>query len=554
MLKLATLLDNPGEPLPATRYRDPRHLAELGYNGLVIYKTTGLSGLDAPEAVGGGEMSRWVQQQFEQVDQTIAKADDAGLDVYICYDTLTLPRTATQQNSDGLSCRGRPNVLCPGSDEALERSARALDALLSRWSNIAGVVLRFGDTDANRLRYLVGNDIYQPHCPRCSGLGRVSRISRFIDRFHDVVVADNDKRLIVRAWNVRPNGMHDTPDVCERLAPRLPGDETDDRLVLSFKFTQTDFWRYQRWNSASLSLGKRPIIYELQCQREFEGKGGIPNWQPPLWRDGAPEMAGHEESGSTGLAQVAGKVNLVGLWAWVRGGGWGGPFVQNETWIDANVVAVPQLADDPATDLNRLADDWTHQRMQLADATADVVKSVLQHSTDSVLRGFYIAPFARGKGSPWHPNGDWIQDDVLDAEAAWRMVQRQSESDLDAVVQEKRDAVEQVKRDLAALTAIKPERKHAATIEAMINTLQYAESFYRTVRDLLTGMVAYRKFKQANDASAARQCGKALLAAQSHWNHHTQRMASVPGTATPFREAHFWDITQRMLDETTAHV
>ena len=33
----------------------------------------------------------------------------------------------------------------------------------------------------------------------------------------------------------------------------------------------------------------------------------------------------------------------------------------------------------------------------------------------------YIAPYARSLAQPWHPNADWIQDDVVDAEAAWRL-------------------------------------------------------------------------------------------------------------------------------------
>ena len=60
MLKLATFLDNPGEPQPNTRYRDTRELKRLGYNGLVVYKTTGLSGVPRPDAVGTGEMRRGV--------------------------------------------------------------------------------------------------------------------------------------------------------------------------------------------------------------------------------------------------------------------------------------------------------------------------------------------------------------------------------------------------------------------------------------------------------------------------------------------------------------
>ena len=81
--------------------------------------------------------------------------------------------------------------------------------------------------------------------------------------------------------------MHDNPDLCRRVIQRLPD---DDRLIYSFKFTHTDFWRYQRWNPSSLVCGNRPVIFELQCQREFEGKGAVPDYQPPLWSAGMKEF------------------------------------------------------------------------------------------------------------------------------------------------------------------------------------------------------------------------------------------------------------------------
>src|SRR5690606_4091644 len=263
---------------------------------------------------------------------------------------------------------------------------------------------------------------------------------RILERFHHLVVERMGKRLIARAWNVRPGGLHDAPELARRIASRLPGAEDDDRFVLSFKFTQTDFWRYQTWNGASLQFGRRPILYELQCQREFEGKGGLPNWQAPLWRDGYPET--RDQSPVAGLAQAVQRVNLAGLWAWVRGGGWGGPFVQNETWIDANVFAVPRLADDPHAQPHDLARAWIDERLNIAEPTlVQKLIEVLEASPEIARLLFSIGPFARMKNDPWHPSGDWISDDLLDAQSAWRIIQRLPESQLDAVVAEKEQAV-----------------------------------------------------------------------------------------------------------------
>ncbi len=559
MLKLATILDNPGEPLPESRYRDPHELKRLGYNGLVIFETTGLSGLPGADAPGDGEMRRWVERQFQHVQSAITRGVEAGLEVYIVYDTLSLSRRVVEQGGaggpggpggaggQGLVCRGKSTTICPASEEAIALSVGALESLLSQWSQLAGVVLRFGDNDAARLPYLIGNDIYSPHCARCSQLGRADRVVAVLERFHDLVVQRLNKRLIARAWNVRPNGMHDSVELAQRIASRLPGKEDDDRLMLSFKFSQADFWRYQVWNPSSLEFGRRPIIYELQCQREFEGKGGIPNWQAPLWRDGYPETVA--QSPRQGLATVAQQVNLAGVWAWVRGGGWGGPFTRNETWIDANVVAAPQLADNPQIDARDLATQWARQRLGIEeDAAVDAVVQTLTHSTQTILQGFYIQPVARQRKSPWHPNGDWIQDDLIDVQAAWRMIQRLPEAELDDVIAEKHSAVERLANDRTALQHAVTDRNHAR-LDPLVNTLLYAESLFEVLRDLLAGLVAYRRYSRQRTPALATTARQRLLAAQSHWNHHAQRHGSMPGCATAFRESNFWEVTQKMLNE-----
>jgi len=561
MLKLATILDNPGEPFANSRYRDPQQLKSLGYNGVVLYETTGLSGVESPDSVSSGEMRRWVGQQFEIIRQRIEQAVAADLEVYISYDVLSLARdvvdrqTASAGGAAALTCTKKPATLCPASEAALERSGQALEALLQRFPGVRGVVLRFGDNDAARLPYLIGNDIYSPHCARCSQLGRADRISLVLNHFYKIVVTKRDKRLIARAWNVRPNGLHDSVELCRRVQARLPGadNEADDRFVLSFKFTQTDFWRYQKWNPASLVCGKRPIIYELQCQREFEGKGGVPNWQVPLWRDGYPEARDAAPSDGAaspnGLAQVADKVNLAGLWAWVRGGGWGGPFVSNETWIDANVFAVPLLADEPTVDPDVLADQWITQRLNVTDPPLSAaLRQALDNSPDTIRDGFYIGPFARAKADPWHPNADWIQDDLLDARSARRIIEKLADAALDEVVAEKQAAVERITRDRAALQQLLSDRNRSV-VEPLINTMSYADSLFEAMRDLLAGLIAYRRYQKSRDSATAAMCRQRLISAQSHWSNHTQRHGSLPGAATAFREAHFWELTQQILGE-----
>ena len=545
MLKLATTLHNPGEPAVESRYRDTAELRALGFNARVLYETTGLSGVPSPEAVQDVELRRWVHQTEDMVSRTIEECRADGLDVYLFYDLMVLARDIVDRNVAGLTCKSRPHTLCPASEGVFKHAFTGLDAMLRRWPEVAGIVLRFGDTDAQRMPHLVGNELYGPHCPRCSQFGRADRVVQTLTRAHDLVVQQHNKRLIARAWNVRPQGMHDTAELTRRIVNRLPGDPRDDRFVLSFKFTQTDFWRYQPWNDASLACGDRPIIYELQCQREFEGKGGLPNWQVPLWRDGYPETA--EQSPVRGLADVADKVNFAGLFAWVRGGGWGGPFIKDETWIDANVFAVPQLADDPRADPEQIARRWIAERLEIDEpASVEALVEVLRLSPELVRQAFYLGPFAEARGSAWHPAADWIQDDLLDASSAWRMVQRIDEAQLDRVIQEKEAAAAAASQARHRLQQLLSDRDHPR-LEKLVNTLMYTESLVEALRDLMVGLVGYRRYLKSPNPADAAAVRRKLFDAQNHWNHHVQRHASAPGTATAFRERQFWELTQDIL-------
>lgn len=538
MLTLATILDNPGEPPAETRYREPRELKSLGYEAMAIYATTGLSGLLGPDSAGDAELRRWVGEQFEVIEQAVERARAAGLGVWLTYDACSLARELV---GSAMTCAKSDRLLCPASDELLEMIGQCVESMIARFPDIDGLVLRTGENDAHRVPYLLGNALDAPHCPRCAAMGRADRFVRFAEFFYDIVVRKLGRKLIVRAWNARPGGLHDTPDVAERAARRLP--EDPERFMLSFKFTHTDFWRYQRWNPSSLVCGDQPIIYELECQREFEGKGAMPNYQPPLWRDGMPEV-----DSPMGLAQAAERVNLAGLWAWVRGGGYGGPYVnaESETWIDANVVAVPKLAANPRANLDDLARQWITDRLGSDDpAATEALHQALTHSPQSVLESFYIGPYARTRSSPWRPSGSFIQDDLIDADAGWAMIQKLPDAALDEVLAEKQRAVERIAADRRAVQQVAGSLGERAG-EALTHQLQYTESLVETLRFLLSAMVNQRRARR-RDQGHARAAVDAIHQAQSYWNHH-QRYANFRGTASAFRSENLWDFTQLMLD------
>jgi len=87
MLKLATLINNPGEPEVSSRYNDPTQLRDLGYNGLVIYETTALSGVESADAIESSELRRWVQHHLDHLRQLYDYLKQQGkpLDTMVYY-------------------------------------------------------------------------------------------------------------------------------------------------------------------------------------------------------------------------------------------------------------------------------------------------------------------------------------------------------------------------------------------------------------------------------------------------------------------------------------
>ena len=571
-------MTNPGEPRAASRYDDAAMLRSRGFNGLVVYESAALSGGQVGDGARDPDTARFVRETEAQVDAAFARAAAPGpdgqpvapLDVYLAFDLLVLHAERVAEETDAVCCRNRPTDLCPGRDAVWVRTMASLEAMLDRWPTAAGVVLRFGDNDVNRLPHVVGNDIYRPHCPQCEPMDAADRCLRAVTEAWERVVKDRGKRLIVRAWNLRPGGLHDDAALAVEVASRLPGDPEDDRLVLSFKVGPGDFWRYQPWNASSLVMGRRPVMYELQCQREFEGKGAVPDFQAGLWGAGMPESEYREAEAGTagatlhGLADAAAAsspVNFAGVLAWVRGGGWGGPFVGDEWWIDANVYAAGRLADDPAADPATLAAGWVDDVLPgLPPARVAGVVQALQTSAEMVRKAFYIEPLARRRG-PWDPGAGWIQDDLLDVEAAWRIIRGLPEADLDVVVHEKQEAVDRavaIHRALIGMNArsgvVGPPVVGVTgdRLTRLANTALYATELFETLRDLMAGMVAVRRYQRSPTKAAASEARVRLRSAQTHWNHHTQRSARLPGTASPFRESRFWELTQQLLEAVEA--
>lgn len=120
-----------------------------------------------------------------------------------------------------------------------------------------------------------------------------------------------DKLVFYRTWSF--DGFAKDPDyyleVTDPIAPH-------PNLVFSVKHTAGDFLRTYAFNP-TLTLGSHPQIVEVQCQREYEGKGAHPDYVLNGVIDGFEEYG--STTGPRGLADIADHPTFQGLWTWSRG-------------------------------------------------------------------------------------------------------------------------------------------------------------------------------------------------------------------------------------------
>ena len=93
-----------------------------------------------------------------------------------------------------------------------------------------------------------------------------------INFLRDEVCQKHGRYLFFRTWDCFPDRFHADKnyylDVTDRIEPH-------EKLIFSIKHTALDFWRRVRFNDC-LTAGKHRQIVEVQCQREYEGKGAYP--------------------------------------------------------------------------------------------------------------------------------------------------------------------------------------------------------------------------------------------------------------------------------------
>lgn len=331
-LRLSAVFDNPGQGSLPSAFQDPHTLARLGFNYQVVADwrppTAAITyaQLPGPETFAAGSRARaWVERAAEQIAQRTAAIHAAGLKALYHTEMVLLPTALLE--------RHRAELLGPGGVVDLEAPLTqelirmALSECFERFPNLDGLVIRTGEVYLQDLPYHSGSDPITK--------GPASHLV-LLSLLREEACVKRQKLIAYRTWAF--DGFTTSPSyylaVAEHIAPH-------PLLAFAIKHTDGDFWRTVPFNP-TLGIGPHQQIVEVECAREYEGKGAFPNYISHGVIEGFSEL--RSDPPPIGVADLVGKPQLAGIFTWARGGGWNGPYIANELWCALNTYVLARFA------------------------------------------------------------------------------------------------------------------------------------------------------------------------------------------------------------------
>jgi hypothetical protein len=104
---------------------------------------------------------------------------------------------------------------------------------------------------------------------------------------------------------------------------------------------------------------------------------------------------------------------ILGVYSWSRGGGWYGPYIQNELWPDLNAFVLARFVKDPARTEEEIFLEYATARLGLENGDVNRFRELCLLSARAVLKGRHCAVFDRELKESVLPTACWMRDDRL---------------------------------------------------------------------------------------------------------------------------------------------
>lgn len=247
-----------------------------------------------------------------------------------------------------------------------------LDGFLSEFPEVAGVILRIGESDGKDVRDDFHSELVVKHPKQARQL-----LTALLPVFEKL-----GRRLIFRTWTVGAYRIGDLMWNRSTFHEVFKG-ITSSALVISMKYGESDFFRFLPL-SRNFFRTPLPKIVEFQAKREYEGCGEYPSfvgWEYERY-----------------IRELRHADNLIGCMVWCQTGGWV-PFRRlalldkEAVWTDLNTF----------TTIRMMKDGWIVERAVEAFAQERglgepmALLQLLRLSDEVVRELLYVEEFARRK-------------------------------------------------------------------------------------------------------------------------------------------------------------
>lgn len=395
--------NNPGEIPFDSMFNGPEVLLDYGYRALTFKDIHTLATFDA---LGldlyptGSPQRAWLDTKTAELTHQLRVAKDNGLKVFSHIDLFGLPSNLVAQLYDELTISNKISIL---REKTREVHQVMFDEIATRFPELDGYFVRVGELYLYDYPYHAGNGAI-----RYGQSDTQTNFIALIDFLRSAICVSNNRTLIFRTWDTADRYFHASSNFYLNVTERV---EPHPNLYFAIKHTALDFWRNVRFNPC-IGIGRHPQIVEVQCQREFEGKGAFPNYIANLVIDGFPEYA----IVSNNLRNLLANPRVRGVSAWARGGGWYGPYITNETWCAMNAWVIGRWAQNPTQSEEAVFNEFCATQLGLSGTNISLMRQLALKSADAVLKGLYCTAYDRLRADGEYavkPTGTWVRDDTL---------------------------------------------------------------------------------------------------------------------------------------------
>lgn len=364
---------NPGETPYKSAYNDPAVIKEMGYNGKVyfLFESPALAinweTVDADILPKGSKEREWVDNKAAQIKKMHAASKAQGMAIYAMSDLVLFPKRLVEKYHIEKTF-GDPN------NALTEKFIRAqINEMFDQFPDLDGLVVRIGETYLQDAPYHEGaiNDKTNPE----------KTIIPLMQILREEICVKRSKKLLFRTWLAFDRNLEPYMKINDAVEPH-------PNLIISIKHCEGDFHRGRPF-SKLIGQGRHQQIIEVQCSREYEGKGAYPNYIANGVIEGFEEHANMPEDEINCIQEfVKEKPELyAGIWTWSRGGGWEGPYIKSEMWSDLNAWVMAQWAKNTDISEEFIFNRYAKERLKLSGDNAVKFRKLCLLSAEAVIRG-----------------------------------------------------------------------------------------------------------------------------------------------------------------------